>query len=143
MAISNAPRSDTGYDDAGKLIFRVTFGVLILLHGIAKITGGLGFIAAALEKAGVSEGFGYLAYIGEVIAPLFLILGAWSRVAALVIAINMIVAVMLAHTGQLFSLAPSGGYELELQAIYLFGAVSLALMGAGSYSLAGRHGHWN
>ena len=76
-------------------------------------------------------------------APLFVILGAWTRPAALVIAINMVVAVLMAHTSQLFSLAKTGGYALELQAMYLFTAISIALLGAGRYSLAGARGRWN
>ena len=92
---------------------------------------------------GVPEGVGYLVYIGEVVAPLFVILGAWTRPAALVIAINMVVAVLMAHTGQLFSIAKTGGYALELQAMYLFTALALALTGAGRYSVGGRYGPLN
>jgi putative oxidoreductase len=82
-------------------------------------------------------------YVGEVVAPLFVILGAWTRPAALVIAINMIVAVGMAHMNDLFSIAKTGGYALELQAMYLFSAIAIALLGAGRYSLAGARGRWN
>jgi putative oxidoreductase len=36
-----------------------------------------------------------------------------------------------------------GGYALELEAIYLFAAVAVALLGAGRYSVSGAHGRWN
>lgn len=143
MAITDASRNRSSNEDAGKLVLRLTLGLLILLHGVSKITGGIDFVTGALVKAGVPEGVGYLVYIGEVVAPLFVILGAWTRPAALVIAINMLVAVMLAHTGQLFSLAKTGGYALELQAMYLFTAVALALTGAGRFSIGGRYGPLN
>jgi putative oxidoreductase len=55
----------------------------------------------------------------------------------------MVVAVLLAHTGQLFTIAKSGGYGLELQAMYLFAAISVALLGAGRYSVSGARGRWN
>ena len=55
----------------------------------------------------------------------------------------MIVAVLVAHTGDLFHLNKQGGYQLELQAMYLFTAVALALTGAGRYSVGGRYGPLN
>lgn len=143
MANYEATRSDTNSDDLAKLILRITLGVLILFHGVAKLTGGIDFVTGALAKAGMPAALGYLVYIGEVIAPLFLIAGVWSRAAALVIAINMVVAVLLAHTGQLFSISNTGGHALELQAMYLFTAIALAVMGAGRYSVGGARGRWN
>ena len=55
----------------------------------------------------------------------------------------MVVAVLLAHAGELFQLNKQGGYELELQAMFLFTAVALALTGAGRYSVGGRYGPLN
>jgi putative oxidoreductase len=130
-------------DDAGKLVLRVVLGVLILLHGIAKITGGNAFTEGMEAKTGLPAVFAYGVYIGEVIAPLLLIAGLWTRAAALVIVINMLVAVGLVHMGQLFSRAANGGYALELQAMYLFGAVAVMLLGAGRYSVGGDEGRWN
>lgn len=143
MANYEATRIETNSDDVGKLILRLTLGVLILFHGVSKLTGGIGFVTDALVKAGMPSALGYLAYIGEVIAPLFLIAGVWSRPAALVVAVNMIVAVLLAHRGQQFSISDSGGYALELQAMFLFTAIAIALLGAGRYSVGGARGRWN
>ena len=143
MAITDASRTQSAYEDAGKLLLRVTVGLLILFHGVAKVTGGIDFISGALAKSGVPSGVGYLVYIGEVVAPLFVILGAWTRPAALVIAGNMLVAVLLVHPNDLLSITKNGGYALELQAMYLFSALAIALLGAGQYSLAGARGRWN
>ena len=143
MAITDASRTRSSYEDAGKLLLRLMVGLLILFHGVAKVTGGIDFLTSSLAKAGVPEGVGYLVYVGEVVAPLFVILGAWTRPAALVIAINMVVAVGMVHTGELFSIAETGGYALELQALYLLSAIAIALLGAGRYSLAGARGRWN
>ena len=143
MAITDASRNRSSTEDAGKLVLRLTVGLLILFHGVAKVTGGIDFITGALAKSGVPSGVGYLVYIGEVVAPLFVILGAWTRPAALVIAGNMVVAVLIAHLNDLFSISKTGGYALELQALYLFSALAIALLGAGRYSLAGARGRWN
>jgi putative oxidoreductase len=82
-------------------------------------------------------------YVGEVLAPLLVIVGFWTRPAALVIAINMIFAVALVHTSQFFTLAKTGGWALELQGMYFFTAVAISLLGAGRYSLGGATGRWN
>ena len=129
--------------DVAKLVLRLTVGLLILLHGISKIQGGPGFILDIVEKAGLPDPFGYLVYVGEVLAPLLVIVGLWTRVAAVVIAINMIVAVLLVHTGQLLELSPEGGWALELQGLYLAVPIAIALLGAGRYSVGGVHGRWN
>jgi putative oxidoreductase len=129
--------------DVGKLVLRLSLGVLILLHGISKIRGGPGFILDIVEKAGLPDPFGYLVYVGEVVAPLLVIIGLWTRAAALVIAINMIFAILLVHMGQLFQLSPEGGWALELQGLFLTVAIAVALLGAGRYSVAGSAGRWN
>ncbi|WP_298233979.1 DoxX family protein [uncultured Azohydromonas sp.] len=133
----------TPTEDAGKLVLRVVLGVLILLHGIAKLVGGPGFIMGLLAKYGLPPALGYGVYVGEVVAPLLLILGLYSRAAALIVVINMLVAIGLVHMGQIGQLNKTGGWELELQGMYLFGALAVALLGAGRYSVGGLHGRWN
>ena len=132
-----------GRDDAGKLLLRVVLGVLILVHGIAKLKGGPDFIVGTVVKAGLPAVFGYLVYVGEVLAPLLLIAGLWTRASALVVAINMVVAVGLVHMNELFTLSQTGGWALELQGMYFFAAVAVALLGAGRYSVGGAGGKWN
>ena len=129
--------------NSGKLLLRVVLGLLILLHGIAKVKSGVGPIVGMLTQHGLPGGLAYLAYVGEVLAPLMLIVGIWTRVAALIVAINMVVAVALAHMPQLLKLGEQGGYALELQAMYLFGALAVMPLGAGRYSAGGTMGRWN
>jgi putative oxidoreductase len=135
--------SPSAMSDIAKLLLRLTLGLLILLHGISKIRGGPGFVLDVVEKAGLPEPFGYLVYVGEVLAPLLVVLGLWTRAAALVIAINTIVAILLVHTGQLLQMSPEGGWALELQGLYLVVPIAIALLGAGRYSIAGTTGRWN
>jgi putative oxidoreductase len=63
------------------------------------------------------------------------IIGWYSRVGALLIAVNMLFAFTLAHEGQLFELSRSGGWALELQGMFLFTAVALMLCGPGGLSV--------
>jgi putative oxidoreductase len=133
----------TNTDDTGKLVLRAALAILLLFHGYAKLTGGIGFVAGMLAKAGLPAALGYLVYVGEVIAPLMILAGIFTRPAALVVAINMIVAVLLVHTGQFFTLDKTGGWALELQGMYFFASVAVALLGAGRYSLGGTSGRYN
>ena len=132
-----------GTQDIGKLILRVTLGVLILLHGIMKVTNGPTSVIGLLSKMGLPPALAYLVYVGEVIAPLLVIFGIWTRAAAAVIAINMLVAVLLAHTNQIFTLTKAGGWGVELQGMYFFSALAVALLGAGRYGIGGSSGRWN
>lgn len=145
-----ATRNDVGkvddggrLDDAGKLVLRVLLAVLILFHGVSKLIGGVGFISGMLAKAGLPGAFGYLVYIGEVVAPLLILFGVFTRAAALVVVVNMIVALLLVHTSQFFTINGTGGWALELQAMYLGGAAVVALLGAGRYSVGGAGGRFN
>ena len=121
-------------EDAGKLLLRLTVGGLILLHGVAKLANGIGGISGMVERVGLPGELGYLVYVGEVIAPLLLILGLWTRIAALIVAGNMVVAVALVHMNELFTLTKTGGWALELQGMFLFGALVVALIGPGRYA---------
>ena len=127
----------------GKLLLRVLIGALMLFHGVAKIRNGLGPIPGMLSQHGLPPEIAYLCYIGEVIAPLMLIAGIWTRLAALVVAINMATAIALAHMQQILTLNDQGGWAIELQAMYLFGALAVMLLGAGRLSAGGALGRWN
>jgi putative oxidoreductase len=128
--------------DLGKLVLRLTVGVLLLLHGMHKLLNGIGGIQAMVTAHGMPAAVAYGVYLGEIAAPILVILGLYARLGAGVIVINMIMAVALVGLGSLTHLNPmTGGYALELEAFYLFGAASIALLGAGRYSIAG--GRWN
>ena len=124
--------------DLGKLLLRITLGVLILLHGIAKLNGGLSGITGMVEAQGLPGFLGYAVLIGEVVAPLMLIAGFHARIGGLLVAINMLVAIVLAHMGQLTSLNGQGGWALELQGMFLGTALVVALIGPGRFSVNGR-----
>jgi len=130
-------------EDAGKLILRAILAIMLLFHGISKMHNGIGGIEDMLAKAGLPAVFGYGVYIGEVVAPLLILFGVYSRAAVSVVAINMIVAVLLAHTSQFFTINRTGGWALELQDLYFFTAIAIAFLGAGRYSVGGINGRFN
>lgn len=120
-------------DALGKLILRLTVGILMLFHGAAKIMnpGTVDYIGGALSGSGLPSFLAYGVYVGEVIAPIMLILGIYCRYGAILIVINMLFAILLMHSGDLFALTEHGGWRLELQGFYLFGAVAIMFLGSG------------
>lgn len=123
-------------DSIGKLILRITLGVLILLHGISKIRNGVGWLDGVLENAGLPSFLKYGVYVGEVLAPLAVLAGWYSRVGAWLIAVNMLFALGLVHGAELFAIDPeSGALALEVQYMFFFTAIALALVGPGRYAV--------
>lgn len=128
-------------EDLGRLVLRVTVGALLLFHGVHKMLNGIQPIEAMVAAHHLPSALAYGVYVGEIIAPVMLILGLFARLGAALIAINMVMAVALAGMGSLFAFNAQGGYALELEAFYLLGAVAVVLLGAGRISIAG--GRWN
>src|SRR5690554_5612157 len=105
--------SQSSLADIARLLLRLVLGVLMLLHGWAKIRSGIGGIEAMLAMKGLPAFLAWGVYVGEVIAPLLLIAGIWTRVAAGVVLVNMLVAIALAHVAHLTELTSTGGWRLE------------------------------
>jgi putative oxidoreductase len=122
-------------ESTGKLILRVALGFLILLHGISKLMSGVDWLDGMLANAGLPTFLKYGAYVGEVLAPLAVIAGFYSRIGAWLIAVNMLFAFGLVHSGDLFRIDPqSGGLAVETQYLFLFTAVAVALIGPGRHA---------
>ncbi len=120
----------------GLLMIRISVGVLMLFHGIQKLSGGLAFIKGMLVDMGMPGFFGYGVVIGEVLAPLAILIGFRTRIAAIIYAFNMLVAAIMVHGSQFFTVSDHGGWALELVGLYFFGALALVFTGAGEYSLS-------
>ena len=121
-------------DALGKLILRLTLGVLMSFHGISKLmhpARTLDTMSGMLTAAGLPTYLAYGVFIGEVLAPILIILGIYSRIGGLIVVINMIFALLLAHSAQLLTLSKTGGWALELQGFYLLTGLALFFLGSG------------
>jgi len=123
----------------GVLILRLSVGGLMILHGISKLIHGISPIEGMVEASGMPSFIAYGVYIGEVLAPLLIILGVATRASALVFAINCLVALFMAHSSHIFSLNDTGGWAVELLGLYLFGAVALIFTGGGRFAISRKH----
>jgi len=124
-------------DTAGKLLLRLCVGVLMLFHGVAKIIhpAYLENITRQVVEAGMPSWVAYGVFVGEVLAPLLIVLGLFARFGGILVAGNMVVAIYLAHMAQLLTLSKSGGWALELQTFYLLGGLAIAFLGSGRAAL--------
>jgi putative oxidoreductase len=125
-------------DDIGKLVLRVVLGILLLVHGVTKLTHGVGPISGVIQEIGLPSYVVYGVFLGEVLGPILVVIGWYARIGAALIVVNMIFAIGLAHRGELLALDPRGGWALELEAMYLCGALALAFIGPGRFSVNGR-----
>lgn len=121
--------------DIAKLILRLSVGIMMLFHGIEKIINGINGVKHLTVKAGLPEFFAYGVYIGEVIVPIFIILGLYARVASLFLALNMIMAIFLAYGSSFLSLGKYGAPIIELPLFYFILSIVIFLLGSGRYAV--------
>lgn len=129
--------------DFGKLLLRVSVGTMMLFHGVNKLQHGYGFVTQMLVKAGFPGYFSHGILVGELLAPLFMVLGLYTRQAALLQTFVMVMAIYLVHTKELFAVNAHGGYALELQVLYLFGSLAVFFLGGGRFNVSRGVGVWD
>lgn len=124
-------------EEMGKLVLRLSLGILMLFHGYSKIAnpGSLDWIGGTLTAYSLPTILAYGVYVGEVLAPLMIIIGFYTRLGGWLIVINMIFALGLAHSGELFSLSEQGAWAVELQGFYLMCGLVVALLGSGHFAV--------
>lgn len=129
-------------DDLGKLILRLSIGGVLLFHGATKVQGGIGFVEQMVSQAGLPLFLAYGVYVGEILAPVLVILGFLARPAALVIAFDMAMAIFLARRADIEKIGPGGGWAIEVEMLLLLGALAIACLGTGRIA-ASRPGRYN
>lgn len=129
----------------GRLFLRLGVGGLMIFHGIHKLTttNGHDGVKAMLAGKGLPEWLWLGVPIGEVIAPLLILIGVATRVSSIVVALTMAVAVYLAFGSGGFSIdANTGGLVIELNLLFFLSALALACFGSGNYSAYNGENKW-
>ena len=83
------------FDDYGKLVLRLSVGILMLMHGLHKMMNGISGITAMVQANGWPAWISYGVFVGEIIAPVLIIIGFLTRPSALVLVLNMLVAIFI------------------------------------------------
>lgn len=127
--------SKLDFPDIGKLILRVSFSIMLLLHGAHKVYAGTDFIQGLFTNLGLPAFFAYAVYIGEVVAPILVALGIYTRLASTFMIGTCLVVIGLLHLGDFFTLDKFGAWAVEGIATYLFASIAILLLGPGKYAL--------
>ena len=128
--------------DIGVLVLRLTLAFTLFLNGWGKVLHGIEFQMGMLAANGIPGFFMYFVYVSEVLAPVLLALGLFTRLSALTVAATM-VTVMYVLPVPFFGLNQFGGWSMELQLLYLavgWRCSSPAPDGTGSTTQAGGTG---
>jgi len=112
-------------ENCGKLLLRSAIGGLMLFHGIYKLTHGFDVIGDMLEKNHLPRGLMWCVPVGEVVAPILLIIGWKALPAAALIAFTMIMSIYLVFREHLFKLNDFGSLDYEINLLYLFGSLAI------------------
>ena len=120
--------------EIAKLLLRVSLGSLILFHGIHKLIHGIGGVKSMVNAAGLPEFVAYGVYAGELLAPIFIILGLYARIASAILGVNMLMAMFLAYVFS-FSLSKYGGLAMESPLIFFIMSLLVVLLGSGRYAV--------
>jgi putative oxidoreductase len=119
--------------DLALLILRVVLGIIMIYHGWAKVTD-LGGTIEGMTGMGVPAPTvaAIFATVAEFVGGLLMLVGAFTDIAGLMFAIDMLGAITFVHAKNGFSVA-NGGIEWPL--VLAAAALAIALAGPGRYAV--------
>ncbi|WP_417197459.1 DoxX family protein [Bizionia sp.] len=120
----------------GLLILRVSIAFTMLIYGSTKLIYGNEFIENLLEQFGLPVLIANGVFVGEIVAPILILIGYRTKLAGLVFFINCLVAILMVQLPNLFKLNETGGWAIGLIFIYMMFGVAMFFTGAGKYALS-------
>ena len=115
----------------GFLALRVVLGVIMIAHGYGKFFGGLHKHAEFVASLGIPGWMAYLSAGAEFLGGILLVIGLITRIAAVAVCINMLVAIFKVHLHN--GLLGQAGYQFPLALAAM--AFAIIFTGAGPISL--------
>ncbi|WP_412560581.1 DoxX family protein [Winogradskyella sp. MIT101101] len=110
------------------LLLRFGVGIMMLVHGIPKLqmlfSGDIQFPGVMGMSPTISL---VLTVFSEVLCSILLLIGLFTRIAAIPLIVTMLVAVLMIHGSDPYAMK-------ELGLFYLLGYVVLLILGSGKYS---------
>ena len=115
----------------GLLVLRLVLALIFFSHGYPKVAHSAPGMQAFFVEHGLPGYFVYISGVLEVFGAILLVLGLFTRAAALLLAIEMGVAIWKVHsTGSYLAV-----HNYEFPLAILAGSFALATAGAGQLSL--------
>jgi putative oxidoreductase len=118
--------------DVLKLILRLAFGGLMLLHGIPKLTK---LFSTPFQDISFADPLGFgagislvLTVLAEFLFAILVVIGFRTRYATFPLIFTMAIAALVVHAGYPLK-------DREMALLYLAGYVAIAILGGGKYSL--------
>jgi putative oxidoreductase len=118
-------------------IFRVLIGVLLIIYGIDKVMHSI-FIRDVLKDAGLPTFSAYICIAVGFIAPIFIIIGYKTRLAAIAILCNCLYLMSVIRINDLLELYEQGRWAMTILVVFLICTTLLIISGGGKYAI-GRH----
>ena len=116
------------------LFMRLALGTIMLAHGYQKLFGGLHHFVQMVASLGLPGWLGYVSAFVEFFGGLLILVGFFTRVAALAVFIDLFVAIWKVHLHNgLIGTPARPGYEFAMAAAVL--SFALIFFGGGSIAI--------
>lgn len=115
--------------DFGLLLLRLSSGLLMMQYGWEKFSRYGEFVSEFPDPLGVSSSVSLgLTIFAELVCPVFIVLGLWTRIALMPLLIQLVIVVWIVHSGDPLT-------EREHALSFLVPYLALFLTGPGIYSM--------
>ena len=121
----------------GLAILRIVLGIAMLLHGWGKLSGGVGGVAGFFGSLGIPAPglMAWVVTIVELVGGILLVVGFLTQIAGILIAIDMLGAILFAFLLRGAPLLENGVITWEKEAVFGAAALCIALAGPGAWSV--------
>lgn len=121
----------------GLALLRIVLGIAFVVHGWSKLSGGVGNVAGFFGSLGIPAPglMAWVVTIVELVGGLFLIAGFLTPIVGILLALNMLGAIIFAYLGQGSPFVDRGAIAWEKEAVFGIAALCLALAGPGAWAV--------
>lgn len=131
------PRKRSNSENYGLLLLRLSVGLMLLIAGLQKAfhLDQLSEFSGALAAINLPPEAVYVVFFFEIVAPLMVILGILSRLAASFVFVYMLIAIFAISFNNLLVLIPGRGHALEAEFMFLLASLAICCLGSGEKAL--------
>lgn len=123
------------YPNFGLLILRIFLGICVLYHGLFKLKFGIEPVTSLLVNAKIPSFLSYFVYLGEILAPIMIIFGIYTRFASIMLIATSGMILYVAYMDKLLAVTNFGGLMPEIVYLYLGASLCLLFCGGGKFSI--------
>jgi putative oxidoreductase len=121
----------------GLAILRVVLGIAMAVHGWSKLSGGVDNVAGFFGMLGIPAPglMAWVVTIVELAGGILLVVGFLSQIAGILIALDMLGAILFAFLLRGAPFIENGAITWEKEAVFAAAALCIALAGPGAWSV--------